>query len=92
MRIDGRYRDMVRMSFNDGITETYIFMVKNVMFKAVLDFDKRTCMVYNDLEVVVVKVEKMSIIRMHLLQEEIRNYIKDGKKLKGFPPFGARFI
>ncbi len=81
------------MSLNDGFSETYIFMLNGKMLKVILDFNKKTCTVYNDLEVALLKLEKMSIIRMNMLRGQICNYIAKGKKLRGFTPsYEGRFL
>ena len=70
-------------------TETCIFLLNRNIVKVVLSFGKRTCHVYSDKGKLLMIREKMSPIDMIMLKRQITNYIKDGKKLRGFGTFGG---
>lgn len=64
--------------------ETFIFMTHGNIVKVVMDFDKKMCTVYSDKDRVLLKLEKMTLMRMNELKNEINKHIKNKKKLRGF--------
>ena len=68
------------MKVSDRPPETFIFMTHGNMVKVIMDFDRRMCTVYSDKGRVLLKLEKMSTIRMNELKNEINKYLESKKK------------
>jgi len=75
------------MSLNDGLSETFIFCIKLDIFKVVINFTKRMYTVYASNGRILLREEKVSKEKLLVVKKKISDYIKDGKKLRGFSPY-----
>jgi len=68
------------MKASSELSETFIFMTDGKMIKVVMNFDKKICTVYSAKGRILLKLEKMTPIRMNELKMKINDYIKSRKK------------
>jgi hypothetical protein len=76
------------MSLNDGFSETFIFHVKQDVFKVVLNYTKGMCTVYAPNGRILMRMEKLPQMKMNRIQKQINDYI-DGKSNQ-LPNFNSR--
>jgi len=60
--------------------ETFIFMTHGNMVEVIMDFDKRICTVYSAEGRVLLRIERMTLIRMNDLRNKINRYVASKKK------------
>jgi len=68
------------MKVNSKQVETFIFMTHGNMVKVVMDFDRKMCTVYSDKNRILLKLEKVTPMRMNELKRKISKYIEAKKK------------
>jgi hypothetical protein len=71
------------MGVNDGLSETFIFHVKTDIFKVVLNFTNKMCTVYTTRGHIVMRMEKLSQIKMNKIRKQLNDYLIEGNKLRG---------
>jgi len=75
------------MKVSDRPTETFIFMADGNTVKVVMDFDRKVCTVYSDRGRVLLKLEKMTSVRMAELRGKINKHINGKKGIHGYRSF-----
>jgi len=69
------------MSLNEGISETFIFHVKQDIFKVVLNFTKGMCTVYAPNGRILVRMEKLHDWQLNKLKRKITTYLNRKKTI-----------
>ena len=65
------------MSLNDDFTETFIFSIKQDIYKVVINYSKKMCTVYAHNGRILLRMEKLSRVKMNRIKKQIEEYMRN---------------
>ena len=75
------------MSLNDGFSETFIFWIKQDIFKVTINFSKGMYTVYIPSGRILVRKEKVSDRELKKIKKQVNDYMKG--KVEAIRPYGS---